>query len=54
MDKKSLLRVIYAKYNELDSVKKHVKDETTIAVINGKQETLDDIQKLLESSYISD
>jgi hypothetical protein len=49
MNKYELLRIIYAKYNELDAVKKHVNDQHAISVIEAKQDTLNDIEKILQS-----
>ena len=44
-----LLYMLLAKYNELDSLKKHIKDDNALAIIEAKQDTLDDIEKMVKS-----
>jgi hypothetical protein len=49
LNPKFLIRMIYAKYNELEGLKKHIKDEHSLSIIEAKQATLNDIEKMLES-----
>jgi hypothetical protein len=43
-----ILSHIYAKHNELDSLKKYA-DEEMLKIIEAKQDTLSDMEKLLTS-----
>jgi hypothetical protein len=45
MDKTKLLQLLYAKNNELESLKKYVTNETTKLIIEAKQDTLHDIEE---------
>ncbi|WP_336784142.1 hypothetical protein [Paenibacillus illinoisensis] len=48
MDKYALLRILYAKYNELESINRLSSDEDTLLVVKAKQETIDDMIKIIE------
>jgi hypothetical protein len=45
----ALLKFIYAKYNELNSLKKYTQDEVMLKVIEAKQDTLNDMEKVLKN-----
>lgn len=44
-----LLKYIYGKFNELESLKKLVEDEATLKIIQAKQDTLNDMEKVVKS-----
>ena len=46
----AILKFIYAKYNELNSIKKYVTDDVTLKIIEAKQDTLNDMEKVIEST----
>jgi hypothetical protein len=45
----TLMKFIYAKYNELDSLKKYIEDDVSLKIIEAKQDTLNDMEKVLKS-----
>lgn len=49
----TLLKFIYAKYNELDSLKKHITDENSLKIIEAKQDTLTDMEIVLKNEITS-
>ena len=53
-DKHEILRYVYAKYNELDSIKKYTEDEVMLKIIAAKQDTLSDMEKVIRSKQASD
>lgn len=52
MDNETLLKFIYAKYNELESLKTHIKDDASRQIIEAKQDTLSDMEDLLKGGVI--
>lgn len=51
---KDILKIIIAKYNELESMKQYLTDEVSLNVIKAKQDTLDDIYKVIDSKWTED
>lgn len=49
-DNYTIMKYIYAKYNELDSIKKYTNDEILLKVIQAKQDTLNDMEKIINSA----
>jgi hypothetical protein len=49
--KQNCYNVLYAKNNELESLKKYVTDETTKLIITAKQDTLHDIEEFVKSEF---
>lgn len=47
-----LLKVLKAKYNELESLKEVIKEESSLNIITAKQHTLDDVIKLVSAYRI--
>lgn len=54
MNKANLLKAVYGKYNELDSLKKYIDDENAIKIIEAKQDTLNDIEDMIKQSFTYD
>lgn len=45
-----IMKSLYAKFNELEDLKKFIKDEDSINLINAKQDTLQDIINMVENA----
>lgn len=54
MSKSIILKAVYGKYNELESLKKYIKDEDAIKIIEAKQDTLNDVEQIIKGSYTID
>jgi hypothetical protein len=54
LSKHNILKAIYGKYNELESLKKYINDENAIKIIEAKQDTLDDVEEMIKQSYTVD
>jgi hypothetical protein len=48
---KDILKVLIAKNNELESMKKYVTDEVSLNLIKAKQDTLNDVYDLIDSKW---
>lgn len=46
-----LLRTLVSKNNELESMKKYITDEVALNIIKAKQDTLEDVYKLVKSKW---
>lgn len=46
-----ILKTLIAKNNELESMKQYIKDETALNIIKAKQDTIEDIYKMIESNW---
>jgi hypothetical protein len=51
---KEILRALIAKNNELESMKQYIEDKTSLNIIKAKQDTIDDIYKIIDSRWTSD
>ncbi|MED1125292.1 hypothetical protein [Bacillus atrophaeus] len=46
-----ILKALVAKNNELESMKQYITDETALNIIKAKQDTIDDVYKMIESKW---
>lgn len=46
-----ILKMLIAKNNELESMKKYITDETALNIIKAKQDTLEDVYELINSKW---
>ncbi|WP_160169883.1 hypothetical protein [Priestia flexa] len=49
-----ILKVLIAKNNELESMKKYITDETALNIIKAKQDTIDDLYEIIDSKWTSE
>jgi cell fate (sporulation/competence/biofilm development) regulator YmcA (YheA/YmcA/DUF963 family) len=52
MEKEYILTHLTSKITELESIKKYIHDESTLAVINGKIETLTEIMEIVKKAPV--
>lgn len=48
-----ILKNLISKNNELESMKKYITDENSLNIIKAKQDTIDDLYKMIKSEWIT-
>jgi hypothetical protein len=46
-----ILQALRAKRNELESMKDYITDETSLNIIKAKQDTIDDLYKMVDNKW---